>query len=171
MNYSPSWITASMVMFTILQARLQQYAKRELPDVQAAFWRGRGTRDQIASICWVMEKARGLQKHITTSASWTTLKPLTGWITTNGGKFLKIWEYQTTWPASWETCMRVRKQQSEPDTQQWTGSKLGEEYVKAVYCHSAYLTMQSTSRELPEWMKNKLELRLQEKYHQPHICK
>ena len=67
-------------------------------------------------------------------------KPLTVWITTNCGKFLKRWEYQTTLPASWETCMQVKKQQSEPDTEQQTGSKLGKEYVKAVYCHPAYLT-------------------------------
>ena len=63
--------------------------------------------------------------------------------------------------ASWETCMRVKKQQLEPDMEQWTGSKLEKEYVKAVYCHPAYLTyMQSTSWEMPEWMKNKLESRL-----------
>ena len=73
-------------------------------------------------------------------------KPLTVWITTNYGKFFKRWEYQTTWPASWEICMQVRKQQLELDMEQQTGSKLGEEYIKAVYCHPAYLTyMQSTS--------------------------
>ena len=67
------------------------------------------------------------------------LKPLTVWITTNCGKFLKRWEYQTTWPASCETCMQVKKQQLEPDMEQWTGSKLEKEYVKGVYCHPAYL--------------------------------
>ena len=70
------------------------------------------------------------------SALLTTPKPLTGWITTNGGKFWKTWEYQTTWPASWEICM----QQLELDMEQQTGSKLGKEYIKAVYCHPAYLT-------------------------------
>ena len=76
----------------------------------------------------------------------TMPKPLTVWITTNCGKFLKIWEYQTTLPASWETCMQVKKQQLEPDMEQQTGSKLGKEYVNTVYCHPAYLTyMQSTS--------------------------
>ena len=50
------------------------------------------------------------------------------------------WEYQTTLPAFWETCMEVKKQELEPDMEQWTGSKLGKEYVKAVYYHSAYLT-------------------------------
>ena len=66
------------------------------------------------------------------------------------GKFLKWWEYQTTLPASWETCMQVKKQQLEPDMGQQTGSKLGKEYVKAVYWYPAYLTyMQSTSFEMP----------------------
>ena len=64
-----------------------------------------------------------------TSASLTTLKPLTVWITTNCGKFLKRWEYQATLPAFWETCVQVKKQQLEPDI----------EYIKAVYCHPAYL--------------------------------
>ena len=66
-----------------------------------------------------------------TSASLTTLKPLTVWITTNRGKFLKRWDYHTTWPASGEICMQVKKQQLELDMQQWTGSKLGKEYLKA----------------------------------------
>ena len=71
------------------------------------------------------------------------------WITTNSGKFFKKWEYQTTWPASWEICMQVKKQQLELDMEQQTGSKSGKEYVKAVYCHPAYLTyMQSTSCEM-----------------------
>ena len=66
-----------------------------------------------------------------------------------------------SWPASWETCMQVKKQQLEPDMEQQTGSKSGKEYVKAVYCHSAYLTdMQSTSWEMLGWMKHKLESRL-----------
>ena len=73
-------------------------------------------------------------------------KPLTVWITTNCGKFLKRREYQTTLPASWETCMQVKKQPLELDMEQRTGSKLGKEYDKVVYCHPAYLTyMQSTS--------------------------
>ena len=74
---------------------------------------------------------------------------------------LMAWEYQTTLPASWETCMQVKKQQLELDMEQQTGSKLGKEYVKVVYCHPAYLTyMQSTSCKIPRWMKHKLELRL-----------
>ena len=75
-------------MLKILQARLQQYVNRELPDVQAGFRKGRGTRDQIANICWIMEKAREFQKS-TTSALLTMPKPLTVWITTNYGKFFK----------------------------------------------------------------------------------
>ena len=72
-------------------------------------------------------------------------------------KILNRWEYQTTWPSSWEVCMQVRKQQLEPDMEQQTGSQLGKEYIKAVYCHLAYWTyMQSTECEMPGWMKHKL---------------
>ena len=96
-----------------------------------------------------------------TSASLTMLKPLSVWITTNCGKFFKRWEYQTTLPASWEICKQVKKQQLDPDMEQWTGSKLGKEYIKAVYCHPAYLTYtQSTSCEMLGWMNHKLESRL-----------
>ena len=91
------------------------------------------------------------------SALLTTSKPLTVWITINYGKFFKRWEYQTTWPASWEICMQVKKQQLELDMVQQTVSKSGKEYVKAVYCHPAYLTyMQSTSCEMLGWMKHKI---------------
>ena len=87
--------------------------------------------------------------------------PLTVWVTTNCGKLLKRWEYQMTSPVSYKTCMQVKKQQLEPDMEQWTGSKLGKEYEKAAYCHPAYLTyMQSTSCEMPGWMNCKLEQRL-----------
>ena len=108
-------------MLKILQARLQQYMNRELPDVQAGF-RNRGTRDQIANICWIMEKAREFQKNIYFYFI-DYAKPLTVWITINCGKFWERWEYQTTWPASWEICMQVRKQQLELDMEQQTGSK------------------------------------------------
>ena len=80
-------------------------------------------------------------------------------------KILKEMEYQTTWPASWETCMQDKKQQLEPDVEQQTSSKSGKEYIKAVYCHPAYLTyVQSTSWETLGWRKQKLESRLPEKY-------
>ena len=88
---------ASRVIPQILQVRLQQYAK-EIPYVQAGFRKGRGTRDQIANICWIIEKLREFQK-ASTFASLTTLKLLTVWITTSLGKF-KRWEYQTTLSAS-----------------------------------------------------------------------
>ena len=98
---------------------------------------------------------------INTCASLTTLKPLTVWITTNCGKSLMRWEHQTTLPASWKTCMQVKKKQLGPDKEQWTGSKLGKEYVNAAYCHLAYLTyMQSISCRMTDWMNHKLESRL-----------
>ena len=86
-------------MLKILQARLQQYVNHELPDFQAGFRKGRGTRDQIANIRWIIKKARELKKKKKT-ALLTMSKPLTMWIITNCGKFLKRWEYQTTLPAS-----------------------------------------------------------------------
>ena len=135
-------------MLKIIQARLQQYVNHELPDVQAGFRKGRGTRDQIANICWIMEKAREFQKNIY-FCFIDYAKAL------NCGKFFKWWEYQTTWSASWEICMQVRKQQLELDMEQQTGSKYEKEYVKAVYCHPVYLTsMQSTSWETLDWKKH-----------------
>ena len=104
---------ASKIVLKILQARLQQYVNHELPNVQAGFRKGRGTRDQIANIHWIMEKARDFQKKTSISALFTMPKLLTVWITINCGKFWKRWEYQATWPASWETYMQVRKQQLE----------------------------------------------------------
>ena len=111
-------------MLKILQARLQQYMNCELPDVQAGFRKGRGARDQIPNICWIIEKAREFQKNIyfcfddakafdcvDHNKMWTYLTCLAGP------------DYQTTWPASWETYMQVRKQQLELDMEQQTGSK------------------------------------------------
>ena len=137
---------ASQVMLKILQARLQHYVNCEFPDVPAGFKKDRGTRNQIAHICWIIEKAREFQF---ASALLTMPKLLTVWITTNCGTFWERCEYETTWPASWETCMQVRKKQLELDMEQQTGSKSGKEFIKAVYCHPAYLTyMQSTSWEM-----------------------
>ena len=113
---------ASKVMLKILQVRLQQYVNRELTDVQAGFRKGRGTRDQIANICWIIRKARKLQKNIYFSFI-NYAKAFAVRITTNCGKFLKRWKYQTTWPASWEICMQAKKQQLELDMEQQTGSK------------------------------------------------
>ena len=107
---------ASKVMFEILQARLQQYLKWELPDVQAGFRKGRGTRDQIANICWIMEKARESQKNI----YFCFIDCVDHNKLENSSR---RWEYQTTWPAPRETCMQVKKQQLELDMEQQTGSK------------------------------------------------
>ena len=90
---------ATKVILKILQVRLKQYVNQELPDVQTGLRKDRGTRDQIANICWIIEKARDSRK-TSTFASSTTVKPLTVYITTNCGKFLKRWEYQTTLLAS-----------------------------------------------------------------------
>ena len=116
----------------------------ELPHVQAGFRKGRETRDRIVNTCWIIEKPRELQKKFYFCFIDYT-KALTVWIITNCGKFFKRWEYQTTLPASWEICVQVKKQQLELDVEQRTGSKLGKEYVKPVYCHPIYLIdMQST---------------------------
>ena len=106
----------------------------ELSDVQAGIRTGRGTRDQNVNIQWIIEKARKFQKNI---YSFINYAKAFVWITTNYAKFLKRWEYQTTWPASWEICMQVKKQKLELYVEQQTGSKSGKEYVKAVYCHPA----------------------------------
>ena len=142
---------ASKAMFKILQARVQQYMNHELPDVQTGFRKGRGTRDQVANICWIIKKQESSRK-TSISALLTMPKPLTAWITINCGQLWKRWEYQTTLPDSWETYMQVKKQQ--------TSFKSGKEYIKAVYCHPAYLTsMHSTSWEMLDWKKHKLESR------------
>ena len=83
-------------MLKILQARLQQYMNCEFPDVQAVFRKGRGTRDQIANICWIIKKARLSSRKIPTSVLLTMPKLLIVWTTTNCGKFFKRWEFQTT---------------------------------------------------------------------------
>ena len=142
-------------MLKILQARLQHYRNWELPDVQAGFRKGRGTIDQIANIHWIIEKAREFQKKTSTSALLTMPKPLTVWIITNFGKFFKTREPEhinhllRNLYASQEATVRTRPAKM-------TGSKLGKEYLQAVYCHPAYLTyVQSLG-----WMKHKLELSL-----------
>ena len=108
-------------MLKILQARLKQYVNHELPDVQAGFRKGRGTRDQIANIHWITEKARELQKNI----YFCLIDYAKAFDCMDHNKLWKILkeEYQTTWPTSWEICMQVRKQQLELDMEQQTGSK------------------------------------------------
>ena len=109
-------------MLKILQARLQQYVNRELPDVQAGFRKGRGTRDQIANIHWIIEKARKFQKNIYFCfIDYAKAFDYVDHI--NCGKFWKRWEHQTTRPVPWEICMQVKKQQLELDMEQQTGFK------------------------------------------------
>ena len=113
---------ASKVRLKILQARLQQYVNREIPDVQAGFRKGRGTRDQIANICWTIEKAREFQKNIyfcfiDYNEAFDCVDHNKLW------KILKWMGIPATWYASWEICMQVRKQQLELDMEQQTGSK------------------------------------------------
>ena len=131
---------ASKVMLKILQVRLQQYMNQEIPDVQAGFRKGRGTRDQIANICWIIEKPREFQKNI--YFCFIGYTKAFDCVAHN-----KLWKIlQETGIPDHLTCLlrnlyQVRKQQLEQ-----IGSKQGKKYVKAVYCHSAYLTyMQSTS--------------------------
>ena len=109
-------------MLKILQANLQQYVNCELPDGQAGFRKGRGTRDQIANIRWIIKKAREFQKSmyfcfIDYTKAFDCVDHNKLW------KILKRWEYQTTWPASWEICTQVRKQQLVLEMEQQTGSK------------------------------------------------
>ena len=106
----------------ILQARLQQYKNWELQDVQVGFGKGKGTRSQIANIQWIIKKAREFQKNI----YFCFIDYAKAFYCVDHNKLWKIfkrWEYQTTWPTSWEICMQVRKQQLELDMEQQIGSK------------------------------------------------
>ena len=119
---------------------LQQYLNQGCPDVQAGFRKGRGTRDQIANIHWIIKKARQFRKNIYLcfmdyAKAFDCVDHNKLW------KIPKEMEYQTTLFVSWEICMHVKKQQLERgDREQQTGSKSGKEYVKVVYCHPTYLT-------------------------------
>ena len=154
-------LPSSKVMLKIIQARLQQYVNHELLDVQAGFRKGTEESEIKLLTSFGSSKKQESSRKTSASALLTTPKPLTVWFTTNYGKFLRRCEYQTTLPASWEICMQVKRQQLKLDMEQQTGSKLGKEYVKAVYCHPVYLTyMQSTSWETLGWKKHKLESEL-----------
>ena len=151
-------------MLKILQVRLQQYVKCELPDVQAGFRKGRGTRDQIANIYWIIEKIREFQKTIYFCFIGYT-------------KAFDCMDHKKLWKIPQEMgipdnlisllqnlCVG-KKQDLKQDMEQQTGSKVGRVDVNAVYCHPAYLTyMQITSRKMLGCMKNKLESRLQGEY-------
>ena len=105
-------------MLKILQARFQQYVNREHVVVQAGFSKGRITRDQIANIHWIIEKAKEFQENICL-IDHTKIIPFFVWITTNGEKFFKRWECQITLPASWETCVQVKKHRDRCGTMDW----------------------------------------------------
>ena len=110
-------------MLKILQARLRQYVNPELPDVQTGFRKGRGTRDQIANIQQLdHQKSKSSRKNIYFCFR-DYAKAFDCVDHYNCGKFFERWEYKSTWPASWETYMQVRKQQLELDMEQQTGSK------------------------------------------------
>ena len=132
---------SSKVMLKILQARLWEWSTwtENFQMFKLGLENAEETKIKLA-ISIGSEKKQESSRKTSTSASLIILKPLTVWVTTNCGKFLKRWEYQTILSASRETCMQVKKKQLEFDMEQQTGSKLGNEYVKAVYCHSAYLT-------------------------------
>ena len=121
-------------MLKTLQPRLQQNMNLKHSDAQAQFRKGRGTRDQIANIRGIIEKAK-FQKNIYLCLIDYTIA--FDCVYHNCGKFLKRWEHPTTWPASWKTCMQVKKQQLELDMVEQIGSKLRNEYDKDVNCHPA----------------------------------
>ena len=123
-------------MLKILQTRLEQYVNHEL-------LRSRETRDQIANICWIMEKSKRVpEKNI----YFCFIDYAKAFDCVDHNKLENSSrEYQTILPASRETCMQVKKHQLQPDMEQWTGSKLGKEYIKAAYCHPVYTYTQSTS--------------------------
>ena len=126
-------------MLKILQGRFQQYMKQNFQMFKLGLEKAKEPEIILPTSAGSLKKRENSRK-LSTYALLTMPKPLTVWITTNCGKSFKRLEYQTTWPASWEICMQVKKQQLELDIEQQTGSKSGKEYVKAVYCHPAYLT-------------------------------
>ena len=149
-------------MLKILQARLQRCMNRELPDIQAGFRKGRGARDQIANIRWIIRKPREFQENIY-------------FCFIDFAKAFDCVDHNKPWKILQEmgipdhlayfvrNCMQIKRQYLEPAMEQLTDSKLGKEYVMAVYCHPAHLTdMQSTSCEMQGWEKHKLESRLPE---------
>ena len=158
-------------MLKTLQARLQQYVNRELPDVQAGFRKGRGTRGQIANICWVMEEARELQKNI----YFCFIDYAKAFDCVDHNKLWKILKEMGI--PDHLTCLLRSLYAAQEGTVrtghgQQTGSKQEKEYVKAVYCHPAYLTsMQSTSCETLGWKKHKLESRCWEKKKEKKRCR
>ena len=145
-------------MLKIFQARLgTMNVNWELLYAQAGFRKGSGTRNQIVSICWIIEKAREFQKNIyfcfiDYAKAFACVNHNELW------KILKEMGLQEHLTCFWETYMQVKNQPLEIEMEQWTGSIMRKEYVKAVYCHPANLTfMQSTPYQMPGWMNHKLE--------------
>ena len=153
LGFSSMW-TEKFHMYKLV---FNSYVNQELLDVQFGFRRGRGTRDQIANICWILEKVREFQENIyfcffDYTKAFDCVDHKKPW------KILKEMEISDHLHASFKICMQVKKQQLEQDTEKQTDSKLGWEFVNVLNCHLAYLTyMQSTSFEMPSWMKHKLE--------------
>ena len=151
----------SKVMLKILQARLQQYVNRELLDVQAGLRKGRATRDQIANICWIMEKAREFPKNI----YFCCIDYAKAFDCVDHNKLWKILKEMGI--SDHLTCLlrnlyagQEAAVRSGHGTTDWLQTRKVV-YIKAIYCHPAYLTyMQSTSCEMPGWMKHKLKSRL-----------
>ena len=145
--------------FNWMIRKIQQYMNCELPDVQVGFRKGRGTRDQIANICWIIKKAREFQKNI----YFCFIDYAKIFDCVNRNKLWKILREMgisdyLNLPSEKSVC---RSRSNRTGHKQRTDSKLGKEYVKGVYCYLAYLTyMQSTSWEMPGWMTHKLESRL-----------
>ena len=140
------------------------YMNWELPNVQAGFRKGRGARDQIANICWIIEKARGLKKKKKTNIYFCFIDYTKAFDCVDHDKLWKILKEMGI--PDHLTCL-LRNVYAGQEARVRTGHgttdwiQLGKEYVKAVYCHLAYLTyMQSTSCKMPGWMKHKLESRL-----------
>ena len=156
---SPSWITALPWRRGLHNAmKLWAMPCRATQDR----WVIVESSDKMIKLPAFVESQRKQENSRKTSTdSLTVLKPLTVWITTNGGIFLQRWEYQTTSPISWEHVCRSRSNSWNRTWIDWLGSKLGKEYVKAVYYHLVYLTsMQSTSCKMPGWINHKLKSRL-----------
>ena len=169
-------------MLKILQARLQQYMNRELPDVQARFRKGRGTRDETANIHWIIEKRK--PKSVETSKKTSEFQKNIYFCFIDYAKAFDWVDYHKLWkilkemglPDHLTRLLRNlcsgQETMLELDMEQKTGSKQKKEYVKAVYCHPAYLTyMQSTSCETLGWKKHKLESRLPGEISKTQICR
>ena len=149
------------VMLKILQVWLQEYVNCELPDAQDGFRKGRGTRYQIASIRWIIEKATAFHKNI--YFCLIHYAKVFVWITRNCGKFCKRWEYQTIWPASWEICMKVKKQQLELGMEQWTSS-IGKGVCQGCILSPCLFNLYAEHiMQNAGWMKQKLKHKLESK--------